>query len=309
MTNYVLRFALPATLLAGCTLAGGGGGTPMKVMTYNVRYSAGDKDSPDNNWDARKGDFADLVARENPDVVGFQEVLPDQFAWLKERFPEYEFVGVGRSANGGGEASPVAYRRSRYETVSSGTFWLSETPDVPGSKGWDAALPRICTYAVLKDKATDKVFAFANTHTDHRGEAARENGMLLVISRMKEFSGGAPVVFVGDHNCLEYEKPALSVSKILKDALYVSETPPEGPWRTFNFWHYKDEELSITDALAKSVRDRSVPGDMSDAKRIDYIYVSPEIKVLSYRTIASTRPGTKLYPSDHFPSTATIQFK
>ena len=283
------------------------GGASMKVMTYNVRYSAGDANSPDNNWEARRDDLANLVESETPDVAGFQEVLPGQRKWLEARFPGYAFVGDGRNADRvNGEASPIAFKKDRFEPVKSGTFWLSETPDVPGSKSWKAALPRICSYAVLKDRATGKTFAFANTHTDHKSEEAREKGMLLVIERMKEFSGGAPVVFVGDHNCLEYEKPAKSVAKLLKDALYISETPPEGSWRTFNFWSYKDKELSIKDALARPVRERSIPGDMSDAKRIDYIYVSPGTRVLGYRTIAATRPGTKLYPSDHFPSVAEV---
>lgn len=281
--------------------------SPVKVMTYNIRYSAGDKDSADNNWEARRDDLANLVESANPDVAGFQEVLPGQRKWLESRFPGYVFVGDGRNADRvNGEASPIAFREDRFEAVKSGTFWLSETPDEPGSKSWKAALPRICSYAVLKDRTTGKTFAFANTHTDHRSEEAREKGMLLVIERMKDFSGDAPVVFVGDHNCLEYEKPAKAVAKLLKDALYISETPPEGSWRTFNYWSYKEKEQTIAEALAKPVRERSIPGDNSDSKRIDYIYVSPGTRVLCYRTIAATRPGTNLYPSDHFPSVAEV---
>ena len=293
-----LLVAMPISLAA----------SPVRVMTYNIRYSAGDVDSADNNWPARREALAQIVENESPEVVGFQEVLPDQLAWLRSRFPAYEFIGVGRNANGDGEASPVAFLKERFSVVTNGTFWLSTTPDKPGSKSWGAAFPRVCTYAVLKDKVTGQVFSFADTHTDHKSEEAREKGMLLIIERMKEFGKGAPVVFVGDHNCLEYEKPAQAVAKLLKDALYVSETPPEGSWRTFNFWRYKEKEPTIADALAKPVRVRSVPGSKSDSKRIDYIYVSPGTKVLNYQTIASPRPGTKLYPSDHFPSVATLVF-
>ena len=243
-------------------------------------------------------------------VVGFQEVLPDQRKWLEERFPDYEFTGEGRNADRvNGEASPVAFRRDRFEVLRKGTFWLSETPDVPGSKSWGTAFPRICTYAVLKDKETGKAFSFANTHTDHKSEEAREKGMLLIIERMKDFGKGAPVVFVGDHNCLEYEKPAQSAAKLLTDAIYLSKTQPEGSWRTFNFWSWHEKELSIVEALKRPVDKRSTPGDKSDMKRIDYIYVSPGTTVLDYRTVSAPRPGTKLYPSDHFPSVATIQFK
>ena len=110
------------------------GGAPMKVMTYNIRYSAGDRNSADNNWEARRDDLANLVESANPDVAGFQEVLPDQRKWLEARFPGYAFVGEGRNADRvNGEASPIAFRKDRFEPVKSGTFWLSETPDEPGS--------------------------------------------------------------------------------------------------------------------------------------------------------------------------------
>ena len=281
-------------------------GESVKAMTYNIRNSAQDRKSP-NDWQDRRDALAGVVERENPDVAGFQEVLPDQRKWLEARFPGYAFVGDGRNADRvNGESSPIAFRKDRFESVKSGTFWLSETPDEPGSKSWKAALPRICSYAVLKDKATGKTFSFANTHTDHASEEAREKGMLLVIERMKEFSGDAPVVFVGDHNCLEYEKPAQAVAKLLKDAMYLSETPPEGPWRTFNYWSHKEKEETIAEARAKPIRERSIPGGKSDSKRIDYIYVSPGTRVLGYHTIPSTRPGTNLYPSDHFPSVAEV---
>ena len=282
---------------------------PILLMTYNIRNSINDKGT-ENDWPLRRDALAGLIESENPDVIGFQEVLPDQRKWLEKRFADYAFVGDGRNADRKkGEASPVAYRRSRYEALKAGTFWLSETPDVPGSKSWDAAFPRICSYAILKDKATGETFAFANTHTDHRSEEAKYKGMLLIIERMREFGKNSPIVLVGDHNCLEYEKPAVEVSKILKDAMYICETPQKGPWRTFNYWHWMDEEVPITEALNKNVLERSVPGHESHFKRIDYIYVSPGTRVLEYRTVSRPRPGTKLYPSDHFPTLASIKLK
>lgn len=293
-----LLVAMPISLAA----------SPVRVMTYNIRYSAGDVDSADNNWPARREALAQLVEKENPDVVGFQEVLPDQRAWLEERLPQYAFSGQGRNADrANGEASPVAFLKERFGVVTNGTFWLSATPDEPGSKSWDAKFPRICTYAVLKDKGTGLSFSFANTHTDHKSEEAREKGMLLIIERMKEFGKGAPIVFVGDHNCLEFEKPSVAVRELLDDALNVSETSPEGTWRTCNHWVWRDKETTITEALKKGMRERSVKGD--DAERIDYIYVSRGTKVLDYQTIATPRPWTKLYPSDHFPSVATLVFE
>ena len=300
-------------IAAACVLlmmatAFAGAASPLTVMTYNIRCAGGDRNSEDNNWRARRDDLANQVKRLNPDVVGFQEVQPKQLDWLKSRLPEYDFVGRGRNANGGGEASPVAFRRERFKSVAKGTFWLSETPDVPGSIGWDAAHPRVCTYAILVDRKTGKKFSFANTHTDHIGAAARENGMLLVLKRMKVFGKGAPVVFVGDHNCPEWEKPAKAVSRVLKDALYLSETPPDGAWRTFNAWRWKDKELSIADALKRGVVAGGASGRRYGQNRIDYIYVSKGVRVLSYRNDPSPRPGKKLYPSDHFPAIAKISF-
>lgn len=281
----------------------------VRVMSYNIRNSAGDRKSPDNNWNGRKDDLAQIIENENPDVIGFQEVLPDQRKWLEERFPDYTFVGDGRNSNRkSGESSPVAFRKSRFKMVKMGTFWLSETPDKPGSKGWDAAMPRVCSYAVLNDVKTGKRFSFANCHTDHRGEEARIKGMLLIIERMKEFGNGAPVVLVGDHNCFEHDKPSMEVKKILKDALYLSETPPQGSWRTFTFWGWFDDEMTIGEGLKKKFGKRDIPGDYSKLKRIDFIYVSEGTRVLDYRTLSLPRPGKKLFPSDHFPISSTLVF-
>lgn len=278
----------------------------VRVMTYNARLSAADKKTP-NEWRKRREDFARAIERENPDIFGLQEVLPDQRKWLEARLPGYAFSGDGRNSDRvSGEASPVAYRKSRFEKLDAGTFWLSETPDVPGSKSWNTAIQRICTYAILKDNATGKTLAFANTHTDHISAEAREKGMLLIIERMKDFGKGCPIVFTGDHNCLCWEAPAKAVSTILNDALYISETPPEGSWRTFNFWHWEDNETTIAEALKKPERERDRAGAKSWEKRIDYIYVSPGARVLKYRTICAPRPGTQLYPSDHFPSVADV---
>lgn len=277
----------------------------IRVMDWNVRYSAGDRKSPHNNWENRRDDFARAIERESPDLIAFQEVLPDQRKFLEERFAAYDFTGEGRNADRkSGESSPVAWRRDRFTLIDCGSFWLSETPDVPGSKSWGAMFPRICSYAVLRDKATGKRFSFANTHTDHKSELAREKGMLLIIERMKKFGQGVPIIFTGDHNCLEFEKPAIAVSKLLKDALYLSKSAPQGPWRTCNHWAWREKETTIAEALSMPREKRSARGD--DAEHIDYIYVSPGTKVLDYRIVATPRPGTKHYASDHFSLVSTI---
>ena len=286
-------------------------GESIRVASYNIRLSgedgSADRGTP-NAWKERKEDLVNQIRRMDLDVFGLQEVCPDQAAFLREKLPEYEFVGEHRNADRvTDEASPVCFRKSRFEALDKGTFWLSETPDVPGLKGWGAMCPRVCSYLVLRDRVTGKKFCFANCHTDHKSALAREKGMMLVVERMKKFGAGVPIVFTGDHNCRENETPALAVSKVLKDALYVSETTPRGSWRSCSGWKWKDSEFSVVDALKLPVEERNAKENASKyGARIDYIYVSEGIRVLDYETVNRRRPGTKLYPSDHFPVVSTI---
>ena len=297
-------------------------GTALKVGTYNIRLQPGDKGTP-NAWESRKADFLNLLRRLDLDAFGLQEVCPGQAEYITNNLPQYVLVGEHRNADRvSGEASPVLYRKDRFDALKCGTFWLSETPDVPGRKGWGAACPRVCSWMWLKDRKTGKTFCFANTHTDHISALARKEGMLLIIRRMHEFAPpGTPVIFTGDHNCRETEEPAQAVSKLLKNALYISETPPTGSWRTFTGWKWREKEYSTTDALKLAPHVRNARPGSPDADkrqnggyvwedcgaRIDYIYVSDGIRVKSYATRDDPRPGTKLYPSDHFPVTAVIE--
>lgn len=297
--------SLSALALAGCRKAPV---ETVRVATYNIRYPAKDGE---NSWEKRRADLVTLVQKMDLDVFGLQEVAPEQAAYLRAQLPEFAFVGEHREADRvSGEASPVCYRKSRFDALKAGTFWLSETPDVPGRKGWGAACPRVCSYLILRDKLSGRTFCFANTHTDHISALAREKGMSLVIERMKDFGAGAPLVFVGDHNCRETEAPALAVAKLLKNALSESETPPVGSWRTWNDWRWRDSEVPTASALRLSAEVRNqLDGSFYEecgGPRIDYIYVSPGVRVLDYATVNDSRPGLKRYPSDHFPIVATL---
>ena len=288
----------------------------LRVGSYNIRLSTGDTGTP-NDWTKRRDDLVALIRKLDLDAFGLQEVRPEQAKFLDKSFPDYAKYGEHRGADRkSDEASSIYFRTNRFECVKGGTFWLSETPDTPGLKGWGAACPRVCSWALLKDRRTGRQFCFANTHTDHASALARKEGMLLIVRRMQEFAPpGTPIVFTGDHNCRETDEPAQAVSKILKNAIHISETPPEGPWRTFTGWKWRDREYPAADAikLDPDVRNgrRSQPGDdkprVNCGPRIDYIYVSPGVKVRRYATHADPRPGTKLYPSDHFPVTAEIE--
>lgn len=278
----------------------------LRVGTYNIRLATGDAGTP-NAWTNRCGDVVALIRKLRLDAFGLQEVRPEQAEFLRKALDEFEFVGEHREADRkSGEASPVFYRKSRFRHEKAGTFWLSETPDVPGRKGWGAACPRVCSYLILRDTASGRRLCFANVHTDHVSALARKNGMMLVIRRMKEFGDGAPIVFVGDHNCNETEAPALAVAAVLRDAVHVSETPPRGAWRTFNGWRWREKEISAVEALKLPSEVRNSRKGSPCGSRIDYVYVSPGIRVLDCVTVDETRPGTRLYPSDHFPVVATI---
>ena len=291
MIRRILAVAALAMAFIGCVTRPA---DAIRVGSYNIRLSPGDKGTP-NAWELRKGDLVDLVRKMDLDAFGMQEVCPDQAQYLREQLPEFAFVGDHREADRkSGEASPVFYRKSRFEAEKSGTFWLSETPDVPASKSWNTRCTRVCSYLILRDKVTGKRFCFANTHTDHVSELAREKGMLLIVDRMKDFGAGSPIVFTGDHNCRYDDAPAVAVRKVLKDGRDVTESPVKGPRNTFQgFGKYKDGPV---DKNGKIYKDYC----------IDYIYVSDGTRVLDFVTHDDKRPGTDLYPSDHFPVTATI---
>ena len=296
-----------AVFVAAFTAAG----TPLclRVGSYNVRNSGGDRNT-ENDWALRKADLSALVRSLDLDVFGLQEVLPDQADYLRAELPAYAMAGVHRDdGDRRGEASPVFYRTDRFEAVKSGTFWLSLTPDVPGSMSWGAACTRICSWALLRDRQTGLCLCFCNTHTDHESAEARLEGMLLIIRRMKEFSPpGTPIVFTGDHNCFETDPPAVAMAEQLNNAMLASETQPQGPWRSFNGWTWKECEVTCAEALHLLPAQRNSDSFTSDAGgRIDYIYVSDGVRVKAFATHGDVRPGTHLYPSDHFPVTAAIE--
>lgn len=296
----------------------------LRIGSYNIRVSLADKKT-ENAWDKRKGDLVALMRRIDYDVVGLQESFTEQSAYVTNFLPGYALIGSIEGAEKNvGVTSPICYRKKRLKLVNNGAFWLSKTPDAPGGDAWDAWSGRkVCVWALLKDLVTGEVFCFMNTHTDHKGKIARLEGIKLIMRRMADIvPEGTPVVFTGDHNCRETEEPSQVVMKTLKNALYASETPPVGPWRTFSGWKWREKEYPAVDALRLPVDIRNARKGSPDADRdedgehkwedcgarIDYVYVSNGVKVKSYTTCDDTRPGTKLYPSDHFPLVAEIEF-
>jgi len=299
-------------------------GDTLRVGSYNILTSRRFV-GKETGWEARKERVAGLLKQLDMDAFGLQEVHGDQRTFLCARFPDYAFAG--ERAHPTDERFcfvPVVYRRSRFACETSGTFWLSETPDVPGSRSWDSSEPRICTYAVLKDRTDGRRFVFANTHLDHKGSQARANGAKVIVGRLKKFD--LPIMLMGDHNSNELEEAAKAFQATLDNALNVSERTPEGSWRTVSGFRWRDKEVSAAEALAMPAAIRnaylgSFDGKPKDEKpkedpffvrcggnRIDFIYVARGTRVHDYRTVNDIFNAGRVYPSDHFPIVATVEF-
>ncbi|GIV62268.1 MAG: endonuclease [Rhodothermaceae bacterium] len=254
---------------------------PLRVMTFNIRY-----DNPqdgENAWPHRKERVASTIRFHGTDVAGLQEALRHQIDTLAAHLPAYAWLGVGRDdGHDGGEFSPIFYRKDRLIPVEHGTFWLSPTPDVPGSKGWDAALPRIATWAVFEDRTTGRRFLFMNTHFDHRGETARTESARLLAAHLAERAGTMPVVLAGDFNFTPDAPGYALLTEKLADARKRTETPPHGPEGTFTGFE----------------------AGTSTPRRIDYLFTGAGIRVLRYGVLAECEDGR--YASDHLPVLAEL---
>ena len=252
-------------------------------MTYNIRNSNGDRGTV-NDWNKRKGNLAALIRKVDPDILGTQEVLRNQLKDLKKMLNDYECFGVGRN-NGkhAGEHSALFFKKEKYEQVLGGNFWLSETPGVPGSKSWDAAITRICSWVELKDKTTGTVFFVFNTHFDHKGKQARRNSAALLRHTIDSLAGNNPVIVTGDFNL----EPS--------DAGYTTMTDKT------NF------RVQLSDAYTEGAPNYTDCGFRIDNKhcsRIDYLFFSPQYSKSNY-TLYTDNNGT-YYPSDHCTISAVL---
>lgn len=247
------------------------------VMSYNIRYGTAN-DGPDH-WDNRKEKLTNEIAFYEPDFVGVQEALHFQMDYLKEHLPEYSYIGVGRDdGKTKGEYSGIFYHTGRVKLLEEGTFWLSETPDEV-SKGWDAALPRICTYGYFqyKKRPRNKIWMF-NTHFDHRGHKAREESVGLIVEKAKELSNPEePILISGDFNLAPDSAPIQKMKEHFQDSYETSELPPFGHTISFNAFKMNPER----------------------GQRIDYIFTNKKVQVKKIGILSTLIEGH--YNSDHFP--------
>ena len=273
------RLALPLLLLLAPLLAYAQ--VDLNVATYNLRY-----DNPDdgkNVWVARRDAMRALVRYHEFDLWGTQEGLSNQLNDLGT-LTEYAHVGAGRDdGKDAGEHSAIFYRRERFALEDHGDFWFSTTPDKP-SMGWDArCCKRIATWARLRDKPSGKVFVVLNAHFDHEGVVARRESAKLLVARGRALAGTLPLIVLGDFNSTPDSEAYTTVAAALRDARSISQSPPYGPLATFNDFNV------------------SKPAE----ERIDYIFLSPQWKVLRYAVLTDSIDAR--YPSDHFPVLARLR--
>lgn len=251
----------------------------MIVMSFNVLCGGRNELS----WQNRIPLVVRTIRKADPDTFGVQEAHIGWMRALKSAFPDYGYAGVGRD-NGKkrGEYAAVFYKKEKFELLDAGTFWLNETPDKP-KKGWDAACIRICSYAKLRDKRTDHIFVHMNTHLDHVGSIAMQNGAELIAERAVAFGKDIPVILTGDMNVLPDAAPCQAFRNAgfddTRDTAASSDT-------AYTFHDYQPEN-----PIAHSV--------------IDYIFVKGEISVRKQRVIRKKIDG--LFPSDHFPVVAELE--
>ncbi len=250
----------------------------VKIMSFNIRYN--NPDDGINKWENRKDWLTQSVRFFDVDIVGAQEVTYEQLTDMENLLPTYSYVGVGREGGKKGEFTPIFYKIDRFELLENDTFWLSETPETVASKGWDAALPRILTWAKFRDKVTGTIFYHFNTHFDHRGKVARVNSAKIIVKEIKRIAKDNPLVVTGDFNSSPNSDPhTLLVKNGLKDTfLQLDLENRYGPDYTANGWKAEDR---------------------GPENRIDYIFYNNGIKAINYQVLDGQRG--KRYISDHFP--------
>ncbi|MCX6249112.1 MAG: endonuclease/exonuclease/phosphatase family protein [Bacteroidetes bacterium] len=259
-----------------------------KVMTFNIRY-----DNPvdgEYGWKRRLPLVKEVMQQEQPDIIGLQEVLNNQAEDLQKVLPGYKWSGVGRDdGKEKGEYAPIFFRSSRFEMKEGSTFWLSEIPEVPGSRSWNAACTRIVTWVKLNDKKSKHVFFVFNTHFDHASQSAREQSAKLLLLKITEIAGTSAVILTGDFNDTLNSIPVRTLTSgpaALENTLNLSSSSPEGPDYSFAGFPFHPEK-----------------GDV-----IDFIFLRNKGGITVTRHSIITFHKEDKYPSDHLPVCVELEF-
>ena len=252
----------------------------LRVMSCNVRCIS-PTDLGKKSWFYRADLIMQGIQKEQPSVIGFQEVTKWHYSYLCDTLALYDSVITYRDDAFNSEGCPIFYRADIYTLIDKGSFWLSETPDVM-SKSWGAQYNRVCSYVILKDNATETEFVVFNTHLSHVSDEARINGIQVVLDKIKEF-GSLPAVLMGDLNAEEDSETYKSATVNFLDTKYQTENTMTSC--TYQGW-----------------------GEQLDRNCIDYILVSKTgFRTNSYRVVTDTYDG--VYSSDHFPLSVSLSFE
>ncbi|NHE55244.1 endonuclease/exonuclease/phosphatase family protein [Cyclobacterium plantarum] len=257
---------------------------PLTVATFNIRYD-NPNDDP-HTWDNRKDVVANLILFHEFDIFGIQEGLSHQVNDLDVRLPDHDFVGVGRDDGAEeGEYTAIFYNRTKFKVQESDTFWLAPETDHP-NKGWDAALPRICTWAKITSVNAGQTFYVFNTHFDHRGVEARNQSARLILEKIEEINTESlPVILTGDFNVGQET-----------EAYQLLRTAPG----------MKDTFDAAEIVYANNGTTNSFDITTSTERIIDHIFVSEKINVQKYGILTDTYHSR--FPSDHFPVMAVVNW-
>jgi endonuclease/exonuclease/phosphatase family metal-dependent hydrolase len=262
----------------------------LSVMSFNIRYSGNE---PANyRWSARRPRVARVIMNAAPDVIGVQEALAGQVTQMRSDLPAYGFYGVGRDDGvRAGEHAGIFFRTSRFTVLDSGTFWLSDTPTVPGTtfSTMAGATPRIASWVMLSDASTGRSYLVLNTHWDNQDQSARDRSAALIRERVAGLASGRPVILLGDLNTTETSAAAITLigsnvtaQNRLIDA-FRRVTPNVG-----------SQELTFQGFT-----------NQTSGQRIDFVLHSPELQATSAQIVRDTGADGYL-PSDHYPVTASF---
>lgn len=266
----------------------------MKIMTFNIRY--GTANDGQNSWPQRKEILIRCLQQVQPAILGTQESLNFQIEEILKRFPSYRVFGVGRyhgielpdrpHESLEGESCKILYDTTRFVVLKNGTFWHSNTPDIPGSMSWGNNLPRITTWGIFKSKTTEKKFVVMNTHY-HWDEPYRRNSTRLILKKWREIAADLPTILMGDFNL-----PPSSEAHQLFCGLRKNDSGPLGKF--IDTWQKPEHQTGTYHGFN---------GDRT-GDRIDWILVTSRFHVENSEIIYYDENGK--YPSDHFPVIAIL---
>ncbi len=262
----------------------------LNIMTFNIRY--GLANDGENHWNNRKDQVYQVIRQNSPDIIGLQEALRFQIDEILANVPEYAMIGEGRDGGNKGEYTAILYHTKKFDIAESSTFWLSETPNTP-SLHWGNAFVRTCTYGRFIEKKLGRSFYIYNAHLDHISQISREKSAELMMKMVFQRSRPVPFILIGDFNVVENN----SVIKYLKGEKLGENSAPISLIDSFRAIYPTEKNVGTFHSFTGKAYE----------EKIDYIFVSPDIKVLGTNIIRTSKNG--LYPSDHFPVVAKIELK